>query len=288
TDLCPGYLQIPAGRRSSTDNVKNRVAVLVTGPCSEYQQAKWRGGYGARFADFYGEDSDHWLAFDCYAGDIPTAQELVEDYGVGTVFVTGSKFDAHDDVKYPWLVPLQETLHSLSFDSRDHSVRIVGVCFGHQLMARVLGGHTGRSDVGWCLGPQKIRLLPEFQQHWAPLDAEITLQQMHRDAVSALPPQATLLATSDFCTNEIFSWHGPSAKILCVQSHPEFENDEVKARLQGLYEDGLMSDAEFARANEWFDTYKQGQSAAGAAKVDPVTQALRDFAHWRADLPTPE
>ena len=46
----------------------------------------------------------------------------------------------------PWIINLVEYTKSLLAQDR---VRIIGVCYGHQIIGRAMGAPVGRSDIGW-------------------------------------------------------------------------------------------------------------------------------------------
>ena len=70
--------------------------------------------------------------------------------------ITGSKDSVYHDL--PWLPPLVEFLEQVLAARK----KIIGVCFGHQLMAHFFGGHVAPADQGWGVGVHTTRVL---QQH---------------------------------------------------------------------------------------------------------------------------
>jgi GMP synthase-like glutamine amidotransferase len=99
--------------------------------------------------------------------------------------------------------------------------KLVGVCFGHQLIALCLGAKVGRAPQGWGTGRMT------YQWHDHPLSqpsgrTEISLLASHQDQVFELPAGATLLASNAFCPVAAFV---VGNQVLCVQPHPEFVED---------------------------------------------------------------
>jgi GMP synthase-like glutamine amidotransferase len=98
--------------------------------------------------------------------DGQSPREPISDYEL--IFSLGSEFPAYDDT-IPWLATEMELLHT----ALDERVPIFGVCFGGQLLARVLGGEVMRStreEIGW-LGvnsddPGLVGAGPWFQWHF--------------------------------------------------------------------------------------------------------------------------
>jgi GMP synthase - Glutamine amidotransferase domain len=101
-----------------------------------------------------------------------------------------------------------------------HAARrpLVGICFGHQLVARALGGETRAADQGWGVGVHECRLVAS--PPWLPAGTEgFALLCSHKDQVTRLPEGAELLATSAFCPISAFT---VGEHLLCFQGHPEF------------------------------------------------------------------
>lgn len=133
------------------------------------------------------------------------------------VLLTGSRADAFSDE--PWVVQLRFHVQKLLKIKK----KLLGICFGHQLIALCLGSRVGRAPQGWGLGRMTYQWhASEFFK--TTLDApqlpiEISLLASHQDQVFDLPEGATLLASSSFCPVAAFS---VSNHVFCVQPHPEF------------------------------------------------------------------
>jgi len=129
--------------------------------------------------------------------------------------ITGSKHGVYED--HPWIEPLK------AFLRQAHEARapMVGVCFGHQILAEALGGKVVKSDRGWGCGVHEYSVLG--QPEWMDEAKEtITIHAMHQDQVVELPPGATVLAESPFCPYAALAY-GETA--MSVQPHPEFTAD---------------------------------------------------------------
>lgn len=187
------------------------------------------------------------------AGELPTSVDACDAY-----LVTGSKTGVYDNEA--WLPALRVFLAS----AYDADKRLLGICFGHQLLADVLGGKAQKSSKGWGVGAlthQQVEV-PEWMQ---PAPHALTLLFSHQDQVTQLPASAQLLYGSDFCPFGAF--YIPQ-RVLSFQGHPEFTKD---------YSQRLMTIRQ--------SRYAEGQYQQG---VDSLKQTIDDeqVAHWMVDFIT--
>ena len=129
--------------------------------------------------------------------------------------ITGSKFGVNDDL--PWIEALCEFVRTLW----EQKVPLIGVCFGHQLMARALGGTVRQSEKGWGVGMSFNQVI-ERKPWMQPFQEHLDLLVSHQDQVVILPPQAEVLASSEFCPYYLIQY---GDCFLSVQGHPEFCKD---------------------------------------------------------------
>ncbi len=136
--------------------------------------------------------------------------------------ITGSRASVYDDVG--WIRKLQCFIVQLHAAKK----KLVGICFGHQLIAQALGGKAEAADVGWCIGvhTSQVREVADFM---LPEEDKISLLVSHKDQVTRLPDNARLLASSEFCP---YAAYQVDQHILALQGHPEF----VKGYSRGLME----------------------------------------------------
>lgn len=126
--------------------------------------------------------------------------------------VTGSKHGAYED--HAWIAPLETLLR----DIRATNKPLVGICFGHQIIAQAFGGTVEKFADGWSIGRTTYRIG----------NTEIALNAWHQDQIVALPDGATKIGQSDFCTNAVLAY---GDRILTMQPHPEFPNSVVEKLL---------------------------------------------------------
>lgn len=134
------------------------------------------------------------------------------------VLLTGSRADSFSDE--PWVVALRERVSHLLRTQR----KLIGVCFGHQLIAHCLGAPVQRAPQGWRAGRQVYDWLGAAEHVGGVTGqaAKIGLLASHQDQVLALPAGATLLATHPDCPVASYAL---GDQVFCIQPHPEFTPD---------------------------------------------------------------
>jgi GMP synthase-like glutamine amidotransferase len=149
--------------------------------------------------------------------------------------ITGSSAGVYDDL--PWIAPLEAFIRAAQ-----GRARMVGLCFGHQVMAEALGGRVEKSVKGWGLGLHDYEV-----QHAAPwMDGatRLAVAASHQDQVVEAPPGATVLASSDFTPYAALVYAGGDS--VSFQFHPEFERGMAEALVE-LRRPGLPDPAEADR-----------------------------------------
>lgn len=155
--------------------------------------------------------SDPELSFEvvaCHQGQFPDSNTQVDGW-----ITTGSKCGANDDAD--WIGQFSDVIRML-WQTRQV---LVGICFGHQMIAKALGGRVERSTLGWGLGAYPTVL--EQQEPWMTPWHSSSLQLLasHQDQVTELPPQGRVLARSGFCPIYMMQ---VGDTFLGIQGHPEF------------------------------------------------------------------
>lgn len=136
--------------------------------------------------------------------------------------ITGSRHSVYDDL--PWIRDLVAFVDAALQANR----KIIGICFGHQLIAHYFGGETRAADQGWGVGV-KISRIDNRESWMQPPLSEFALLCSHKDQVVKLPDGATRFATSEFCPCAGFVWND---LVLTFQGHPEFTKSYSAALME--------------------------------------------------------
>jgi len=136
------------------------------------------------------------------------------------IVITGSPAGVYDD--YPWLDPLRAFIR----DAYGRKTPMLGICFGHQIMADALGGEVRKSEKGWGLGRHSygVTARPGFMRAAPDM---LAVACSHQDQVIVPPAEAEVILASDFTPNAGLAYRNGAA--LSFQPHPEFADDYALA-----------------------------------------------------------
>ena len=145
---------------------------------------------------------------------------LPDPTGVDPVMVTGSPHSVHD--RAPWSVRTGAWLRRVV----EAEIPVLGVCYGHQLLADVLGGEVGPNPNGREVGVCEVEVVPD--PLFAGLPRRFSVYQTHTDAVNRAPPGATVLAGNAQTPIQAMRY----GSAWTVQWHPEFNVHIIRAYLE--------------------------------------------------------
>jgi len=163
------------------------------------------GDYADMFRRLFADHDDvEVVAYDAVNGELPADPSEADAW-----LTTGSRYSVNDDE--PWIRDLEAFVRVAA----ESDVPFVGICFGHQLIAKALGGSVVRSDQGWGIGVQEVQVAEDLG-----LGDSYRVLTSYQDQVSTLPPGGEVLGWNEHCPVSVM---GVGATILGIQGHPEFE-----------------------------------------------------------------
>ena len=204
------------------------------------------GSYGDMFRQMLGPDY-HYSYYDVRAGELPE-----QIGGHDAYLISGSAAGVYDGE--PWIEPLKQFI-------RQSSSPMVGICFGHQIMAEAYGGRVAKSRKGWGAGLHRYDI--KRRADWMNADPELTLSipVSHQDQIIDLPPGAKVLAASEFTPYAVLEY--PERRAISFQGHPEFSPEYATALI------------DLRRGSR----YQQEFADAAVASLQQPNDAQR-VAHW--------
>ncbi|KAK7252266.1 hypothetical protein RIF29_36097 [Crotalaria pallida] len=217
-----------------------RFAVLMCAEDSEYVKKKY-GGYFGVFMRMLAEEGETWDVYKVASGEFPEDDDLGLYDGY---VITGSCSDAHGNDK--WVHDLLTLLNKLYSMNK----KILGICFGHQILGRALGGKVTRSPTGWDIGVRTITLSPSLSSlalSSLALPSKLSIIECHRDEVLELPPTAEVIAWSEKTGIEMFIY---GDHIMGIQGHPEYSTDILLQIIDRLIQRDFIMEAIAEEARE--------------------------------------
>ncbi|KAK4415147.1 Gamma-glutamyl peptidase 5 [Sesamum alatum] len=196
---------------------EKRYALLLAAKDSEYVK-KLYDGYFKVFVDAFGDEGKKWDLFRVVEGEFPELDQLHNYQGF---VVSGSPHDAYGDEH--WILELCFLLQTLFAMQK----KVLGICFGHQVLCRALGGKVARSDSGWDIGVRTVSLTEDFYSYGLfdgldEIPPTLSIIECHQDEVWEVPEGAQVVACSDKTGVEMFTF---GDNILGIQGHPEYTKD---------------------------------------------------------------
>ena len=186
----------------------------------------------------YGHSSE-WIPsiLSQYSIDFQIKKAYKDDFGqidgVDGWIITGSKYSVYDDI--PWIENLQNHLINVFKTNKP----VLGICFGHQLIAKTLGGDVIKNNLGWELGSFKIDLSDNGIESklFRGINNDDYFYESHQDVVAEIPQGSTLLASNQK-GNQSFKYEN----IYGVQFHPEFSFEITKKLIDVRLKNGIDID----------------------------------------------
>lgn len=197
-----------------------KIGILQTGHAPD-ELRPMVGDYADLFQRMLGSAGFEFVVYDVVDMQFPATVSQCDGW-----LITGSKHGVYED--HAFIPPLMDFIRSVYATD----LPLVGVCFGHQIIAQALGGQVVKFAGGWSVGRQSY----DFG------GTPVALNAWHQDQVIVAPPGATTVASNDFCAHAALVYGN---RAFSVQAHPEFDSTVIAglARHRGA---GLVPDAQLA------------------------------------------
>jgi GMP synthase (glutamine-hydrolysing) len=214
-----------------------RVSILRTGDAIP-EVAASRGEFSRWIREASGDVA---AAAQWHEHDVRTTEPLPSFDGVSAVIVTGSASSVTE--RAGWMLRTEECLRHI----HAAGLPLLGICFGHQIIAQALGGHVTKNPRGREIGTVAVKCVATSEALFAGLPDEFHANATHVDTVARLPEGGRVLATTSL---ESHAAYAVGETTRGVQFHPEIDGDVMRGyvrarasviRAEGLCPDGIAS-----------------------------------------------
>ncbi len=198
------------------------IGILQAGPLADATVAK-HGDYPDLYAHLLRDQGFTFRSFRVVDMAFPDSVTACDGW-----LISGSRYGAYEDM--PFIAPLEQFIR----DAMAADVPLVGICFGHQIIAQALGGTVEKVARGWSVG----RKVYDFD------GTPLAVNAWHQDQVTVLPDGARVVAQTEFCPYAALVY-GRAA--YSVQPHPEFTGaftvDLAESRGRGVVPEAILETA---------------------------------------------
>jgi GMP synthase-like glutamine amidotransferase len=187
------------------------IGILECGPTRPELAAEF-GTSPEWFKRYFGETKQRsgnftFTVYQAYLGHIPADPHACDGW-----LLTGSAYSVTQQDE--WMLRLQAFVCNAA-----KTRKVVGVCFGHQLIAKAFGGEVGAAKQGWQVGAQRYEV--HCQKDWMTPQLEgFALVASHQDQVTRVPNGAEVLAGNEHCPVGMMQI---GDNVMTIQLHPEMQ-----------------------------------------------------------------
>ncbi|MEL7212873.1 MAG: type 1 glutamine amidotransferase [Pseudomonadota bacterium] len=187
-----------------------KIGILQCGHTPDAVHAAY-GDFDALFHHIFEGHGFMFETFNVVDMEFPSGPEDADGW-----LVTGSRHGAYEN--HAFIPPLEDLIRSIHAANRP----MIGICFGHQIIAQAMGGKVEKFSGGWAIG-----------RHDYQFDGlgDAALNAWHQDQVVERPKGAKTIASSPFCENAALVY---GDRIMTVQPHPEIRNPVVATYLESF------------------------------------------------------
>jgi GMP synthase-like glutamine amidotransferase len=183
-----------------------RIGLLMAGHLPEEMQAEI-GDYDKLYGRLLQDQGIEIVSWAVVDGEFPPDVDAADGW-----LISGSRHGAYEDL--PWIPKLEDFIR----DAYAERKPIVGICFGHQIVAQALGGKVEKFAGGWAAG--------RHEYDWN--GERVFLNAWHQDQVVEKPEGAEVVSRSPFCNYAALVYPGGA---FTVQAHPEFDRRAIEMLL---------------------------------------------------------
>jgi GMP synthase-like glutamine amidotransferase len=166
------------------------------------------GDYPEFFAKFFAEQpAIEIVTFDLIAGEFPVDLDQCDAW-----ITTGSRHSVYDEL--PWETALADLVRRLDQERR----KLVGICFGAQMIAHALGGRVARAPGGWQVGLKEVTIAAPQSWMNPPAD-KFRILHLNADQILTPPDRLRVLGSSAGVPISVVA---VGDHFVGFQGHPEF------------------------------------------------------------------
>ena len=200
-----------------------KIGILRTGHSPD-GMIETLGDYDDMFVRLLDGHGFTFQTFSVVDGEFPSGPQDADGW-----LITGSKHGAYED--HAWIAPLEDLIRDINSSGKP----MIGVCFGHQIIAQALGGKVEKFAGGWSVGRTEYTMDGRT----------VALNAWHQDQVTRLPEGARVVGSTDFCAHAMLAY---GDTIWTVQPHPEFGPDFIDGLIRTRGK-GVVPDDQLAAAS---------------------------------------
>lgn len=193
-------------------------------------------------ANYLGDISEYVICdkqYDAVYAHLDSRQDI------DAIVLTGSRSDSFGDDE--WIEALVQFINPYC-----GKIPLIGICFGHQIIGRMMGLKSIRNPLGWELGRPNFKRNEELDPSiFESLPSTISMTEFHQDVVQ-LPddPEIQIIGSTTLCSNQ--GMYHSSKMIFTVQGHPEFTDDFSRSLLLIMVHEGKISHDKYIKALKLF------------------------------------
>lgn len=231
-----------------------RIGILQCGHAPDAVRQR-HGDFDDLFKALFAGYDLSFTRYDVEAMEFPSGVDAQDGW-----LVTGSRHGVYED--HAFIAPLEDFIRAAHAAKRP----VIGICFGHQIIAKAMGAHVAKSEKGWGFGAELYH---------SELLGPVQINAIHQDQVQSLPEGARLVASNSFCPYAALDY----GTMRSIQPHPEFDQAVMASYIEALGAQGripepllekargeLGAGLDTARVVAWlygvFSTQKQAQTEA--------------------------